>query len=75
MTWLHLTIVSNYGSSTYYEEPIYVNSNHIVYLKGIKDQPQNPAKTYIQTVNIMPDDCWFNVKETPHEILSQIPCP
>lgn len=70
MTWLHLTIVRNNGNTSYYEELIYVNSDHIVYIKEIKDQPQNPAKTYIQTVNIMPDDCWFSVKETPNQILA-----
>ena len=67
MTWLQLNIV-RHSSTGYYTSPIVVNSNHIVYMRPITDQPNNPAQTYIQTVNIMPDDCWFNVKETVREI-------
>jgi len=68
VTWLHLKMVRSDKNI----EPIYVNSDHIVYIRA---SDYNGGQSYIQTVNIMPDDCWFNVKESPHEILSQIPCP
>jgi len=51
------------------EAPIWLNTEHVVYMR-----PNEDGTTYIQTVNIMPDDCWFTVKESVQQILSAIPC-
>ena len=66
--FLQLTIIYKSKTSTS-ELPVYVNTSHIVYMR-----PNDDGTTYIQTVNIMPDDCWFTVKESAHQILSAIPC-